>query len=200
MLFRSEKKVHETILEVNLDAIIHNYNYFRSKLHPYTKMVCMVKAFGYGAGSYEIAKTLQEHCCDYLAVAVADEGEELRKEGISIPIMVMNPEFSCLNKLFEFQLEPEVYNFRLLDALIKETGRRGITGFPIHIKIDTGMHRLGFQPEDIPTLCNKLKNQKGLQVVSAFSHPVGSDSSEHDNFTRLQIQHYTEAVYELESR
>ena len=138
-----EKKVHETILEVNLDAIIHNYNYFRSKLHPSTKMVCMVKAFGYGAGSYELAKTLQEHCCDYLAVAVADEGEELRKEGISIPIIVMNPELSCLNKLFEFQLEPEVYNFRLLDALIKETGRRGITGFPIHILLRYNAESVG---------------------------------------------------------
>ena len=194
-----EKKVHETILEVNLDAVIHNYNYMRSKLRPGTKMVCMVKAFGYGAGSYELAKTLQDHCCDYLAVAVADEGEELRKEGISIPIMVMNPEFSSLNKLFEFQLEPEVYNSRLLDTLIKETGRRGITDFPIHIKIDTGMHRLGFKTNDIPELCKRLKNQNGLQVISAFSHPVGSDSSEHDKFTFLQIQQYIESVHELET-
>jgi alanine racemase len=194
-----EKKVHETILEVNLDAVIHNYNYFRSKLRPGTKMVGVVKAFGYGAGSHELAKTLQEHCCDYLAVAVADEGEELRKEGISIPIMVMNPEFSSLNKLFEYQLEPEVYNFRLLDILIKETGRRGITGFPIHVKIDTGMHRLGFQPEDMPELCNRLKNQNGLQVLSVFSHPVGSDSAEHDEFTLVQIQKYTQAVRELEA-
>jgi len=194
-----EKKVHETILEVNLDAIIHNYNYFRSKLHPGTKMICMVKAFGYGAGSYELAKTLQEHCCDYLAVAVADEGEELRKEGIFIPIMVMNPEFSSFNKLFEFQLEPEVYNFRLLDALLKETRHRGITGFPIHIKIDTGMHRLGFQPEDMPELCDRLLNQNGLQVRSAFSHPAGSDSSVFDEFTLKQIQIFTEAVSVLET-
>ena len=194
-----EKKVHETILEVSLDAIIYNFNYCRSKLHPGVKTICMVKAFGYGAGSYELAKTLQEHCCDYLAVAVADEGEELRKEGISIPIMVMNPEFSSFNKLFEFQLEPEVYNFRLLDALLKETRHRGITGFPIHIKIDTGMHRLGFQPEDMPELCEKLQKQNGLQVLSAFSHPAGSDSSDFDEFTLKQIQLFTEAVGVLET-
>ena len=193
-----EKKVHETILEVNLDAIIHNYNYFRFKLSPGTKIVCMVKAFGYGAGSYELAKTLQEHCCDYLAVAVADEGEELRKEGIFIPIMVMNPEFSSFNKLFEFQLEPEVYNFRLLDALLKETRHRGIAGFPIHVKIDTGMHRLGFQPEEIQELSNRLKNQNDLKVLSVFSHPVGCDSSEHDEFTLMQIQQFTKAAHELE--
>ena len=145
-----EKKVHETILEVNLDAIAHNFNFYRSKLKPETKMVCMVKAFAYGAGSYELAKTLQEHRCDYLAVAVADEGAELRKEGITIPILVMNPEMSSFNVLFENHLEPEVYSFRLLDALVHETERRGITDYPIHIKIDTGMHRLGFAPSDVP--------------------------------------------------
>ena len=99
-------------------------------------MVCMVKAFGYGSGSYELAKTLQEHRCDYLAVAVADEGAALRKEGITIPIIVMNPEFSSFNTMFEYNLEPEVYSFRLLDAMIKETERRGIIAYPIHIKID----------------------------------------------------------------
>ena len=122
-----EKKVHETILEVNLDAVVHNYNFYRSKLKPETMMVCMVKASAYGAGSFELAKTLQEHRCDYLAVAVADEGADLRKEGITIPIMVMNPEFSSFNVMFSNNLEPEVYSFRLLDAMIKETERRGIT-------------------------------------------------------------------------
>lgn len=144
----------------------------------------MVKAFGYGAGSYELAKTLQEHRCDYLAVAVADEGEELRKEGISIPLIVMNPEFSSFNVLFENQLEPEVYSFRLLDAMIKETERRGITSYPIHIKIDTGMHRLGFQPEDVPEVCRRLKEQSGIVARSVFSHLVGSDSYIFDDFTK----------------
>ena len=193
-----EKKVHETILEVNLDAVVHNYNYFRSGLHPGTKMICMVKAFGYGMGSVELAKTLQEHCCDYLAVAVTDEGEELRRAGISIPIIVMNPEFSCFHNLFEYKLEPEVYSFRLLDTLIRETKRRGITSYPVHIKIDTGMRRLGFQPEDIPEICDRLKRQTGLKAISVFSHPAGSDSPEHDEFTRRQVQLFMEVVRTLE--
>lgn len=193
-----EKKVHETILEVNLNAIVHNFNFYRSKLKPETKMVCMVKAFGYGAGSYELAKTLQEHRCDYLAVAVADEGAELRKEGISIPIIVMNPEFSSFNVLFENQLEPEVYSFRLLDAMAKETRRRGITAYPVHIKIDTGMHRLGFQPSDMHEICARLKEQSGLVVRSVFSHLAGSDSTIFDDFTKYQLETFTEAANELE--
>lgn len=195
-----EKKVHETILEVNLDAIVHNFNYYRSKLKPETKMVCMVKAFGYGAGSYELAKTLQEHRCDYLAVAVADEGAELRKEGISIPIIVMNPEFSSFNVLFENHLEPEVYSFRLLDAMIRETERRGITSYPIHIKIDTGMHRLGFQPKDVPTICERLKEQSGVVARSIFSHLAGSDSSVFDDFTHQQLDTFTQAAQEMEEK
>jgi len=195
-----EKKVHETILEVNLDSVVHNFNYYRSKLNPETKMICMVKAFGYGAGSHELAKTLQEHRCDYLAVAVADEGEELRKEGISIPIMVMNPEFSSFNVLFDNQLEPEVYSFRLLDALIKETERKGITYYPIHIKIDTGMHRLGFQPQDIPLIYEKLKDQSGLTVRSVFSHLAGSDNQVLDDFTRQQYERFIKAASTLEEK
>ncbi len=193
-----EKKVHETILEVNLDAIVHNFNYYRSKLKPETKMVCMVKAFGYGAGYYELAKTLQEHRCDYLAVAVADEGAALREAGISIPIIIMNPEFSSFNVLFENQLEPEVYSFRLLDALIKETEKRGITGYPVHIKIDTGMHRLGFQPRDVAAIVERLKGQTGLEARSIFSHLVGSDSFIFDEFTHGQLDKFTQAARELE--
>lgn len=193
-----EKKVHETILEVNLDAIVHNFNYYRSKLKPETKMICMVKAFGYGAGSYEIAKTLQDQRCDYLAVAVADEGAELRKAGISIPIIVMNPEFSSFNVLLENQLEPEVYSFRLLDAIIRQTERRGITSYPIHIKIDTGMHRLGFQPEDVPGIIDRIKRQSGVAVRSVFSHLAGSDSQSLDIFTEKQIGLFRKASGELE--
>ncbi|MCC8171879.1 MAG: bifunctional UDP-N-acetylmuramoyl-tripeptide:D-alanyl-D-alanine ligase/alanine racemase [Parabacteroides sp.] len=193
-----EKKVHETILEVNLDAVVHNFNYYRSKLKPETKMVCMVKAFGYGAGSYELAKTLQEHRCDYLAVAVADEGAELRKEGITIPVIVMNPEFSSFNMLFEHRLEPEVYNFRMLDAFIRETEKRGITSYPIHVKIDTGMHRLGFTPDEIPGLCQRIKNQSGVVIRSAFSHLAGSDSPQFDDFTLQQIEAFTRAAEALE--
>ena len=193
-----EEKMHETILEVNLDAIIHNYNYYRSQLQSRTKMVCMVKAFGYGVGSFELAKTLQDHRCDYLAVAVADEGEELRREGISIPILVMNPELSSFNSLFEYMLEPEVYNFRMLDALIKETARRGITSFPIHLKIDTGMRRLGFELSEISEVCRKIKSQRGIVVRSIFSHLAGSDSSELDDFTMRQLNVYKKAAVDIE--
>lgn len=193
-----EKKVHETILEVNLDAIVHNFNHYRSKLKPETKMVCMVKAFAYGAGSYELAKTLQEHRCDYLAVAVADEGAELRKEGISIPIIVMNPEFSAFNVLLENHLEPEVYSFRLLDAMIRETERRGITSYPIHIKIDTGMRRLGFRPDDAAEICRRIRQQSGVTVRSVFSHLAGSDSYIFDEFTHRQLDTFAQAAAELE--
>ena len=191
-----EKKVHETILEVNLSAIVHNYNIYRSKLKPETKMVCMVKASGYGSGAHELAKTLQEHHCDYLAVAVADEGVSLRKEGVTIPIMVMNPEFSSFNTLFEYNL---VYSFRLLDALIKETGRRGIIAYPVHIKIDTGMHRLGFQPHEVSALCERLKAQSGVKVRSVFSHLAGSDSFVFDDFTHEQLTKFQQAAADLET-
>ena len=194
------QKVHETVLEVNLDAIIHNYNYYRSRLLPETKIICMVKAFGYGAGAYEIAKTLQEHSCDYLAVAVADEGQELRKAGVSIPIIVMNPELSSFHLLFERQLEPEVYSFRLLDALIKEAGLRGVISFPVHIKIDTGMHRLGFAPDDVPEIVRRLKAQRGLKVRSVFSHLAGSDMPELDRFTWNQLELFERTAFLLEEK
>ncbi|MCD7937246.1 MAG: bifunctional UDP-N-acetylmuramoyl-tripeptide:D-alanyl-D-alanine ligase/alanine racemase [Tannerellaceae bacterium] len=195
---RLEKKVHETVLEVNLDAVIQNLNYFRSLLKPETRVICMVKASGYGAGPYELAKTLQEHRVDYLAVAVADEGVDLRKQGISIPIMVMNPEYGSFNMLLENQLEPEIYNFRLLDALLREIKRRGITNYPVHIKFDTGMHRLGFSPEDVPEIYRHLKGREGLVVRSVFSHLSGSDGPEFDEFTRQQYEKLVTAADELE--
>ncbi|MDR1814044.1 MAG: bifunctional UDP-N-acetylmuramoyl-tripeptide:D-alanyl-D-alanine ligase/alanine racemase [Tannerella sp.] len=193
-----EKKAHETILEVNLDAIIHNYNYFRSLLKPSTKIICMIKAFGYGVGAYELAKTLQDHRCDYLAVAVADEGAALRKEGISLPIIVMNPEMSSFNLLFEYRLEPEVYNFRLLNALVKETRQRGITGFPVHIKIDTGMHRLGFEAGEIPEMCRLLHNQNGIAANSVFTHLACSDDHVQDKFTLHQLAVFESCANEIE--
>lgn len=193
-----EKKVHETILEVNLGAMIANLNYYRSKLRPETKMVCMVKASAYGAGSYEIAKTLQEHRVDYLAVAVADEGSELRKAGITANLIIMNPEMTAFKTMFDYKLEPEVYSFHLLDALIKEAEKEGITNFPVHIKLDTGMHRLGFAPEDMPCLIDRLKEQNALIVRSVFSHYVGSDSPQFDSFTRRQTEIFEKASMELQ--
>jgi alanine racemase len=192
-----EAKVHETILEVNLDAIVHNFNYFRSKLYPSTKIVCMIKAFGYGVGSYELAKTLQSQRCDYLAVAVADEGAELRNEGISTPIIVMNPEMNSFNTIFQHGLEPEIYHFRLMDAFIREAERRGITAYPIHLKLDTGMHRLGFSPDDAEEIIFRLKAQKGIKVRSVFSHLAGSDTEELDCYTEQQVSTFNSVAEKI---
>ena len=196
---RLELKVHETILEINLNALVDNLNHYRSKLKPDTKVVCMVKASAYGAGSYEIAKTLQDHRVDYLAVAVADEGSELRKAGITCSIIIMNPELTSFKTLFDYKLEPEVYNFHLLNELIKAAEKEGVTNFPIHIKLDTGMHRLGFAPSEVPELIHRLKRQSAVIPRSVFSHLVGSDSTQFDAFTRRQIETFEQATEELQS-
>jgi len=193
-----EEKAHQTILEVDLDAVIHNLKYFRSKLHPETKVIGMVKAFGYGVGSYELAKSLQEWGADYLAVAVADEGAELRREGITMPILVMNPEEHAFNTLFEYNLEPETYNRSILNAMIRETRRRGILRYPIHIKLDTGMNRLGFDATEIPIIAGELNAQQGVIVKSVFSHLAGSDSPIFDDFTREQIRRFLQETSDLE--
>ncbi|MDR1809401.1 MAG: bifunctional UDP-N-acetylmuramoyl-tripeptide:D-alanyl-D-alanine ligase/alanine racemase [Prevotella sp.] len=185
-----EKRAHETVLDVNLDAIIHNFNFYRSRLKPTTKLVCMVKADGYGSGAAEIAKTLQYHQCDYLAVAIAEEGVVLRKEGIKLPIIVLNPEVNGFDDLFSYHLEPEVYNFRILNAFIREAQKRGLSDYPIHLKIDTGMHRLGFDENDVKQLTGVLAAQKGLRVTSAFSHLAASESWNFDDFTHEQIKRF----------
>lgn len=195
---RLELKVHETILEINLSALVDNLNYYRSKLKSETKMVCMVKASAYGAGSYEVAKTLQDHRVDYLAVAVADEGSDLRKAGITSSIIIMNPELTAFKTMFDYKLEPEVYSFHLLNELIKAAEKEGVTNFPIHIKLDTGMHRLGFAPQDVPELIARLKRQTSVIPRSVFSHLVGSDSSQFDAFTRKQIEIFEKASDELQ--
>ena len=195
---RLELKVHETILEIKLNALVDNLNYYRSKLKPETKMVCMVKASAYGAGSYEIAKTLQDHRVDYLAVAVADEGSDLRKAGITSSIIIMNPELTAFKTMFDYKLEPEVYSFHLLNELIKAAEKEGVTNFPIHIKLDTGMHRLGFTPDEIPELIERLKKQTAVIPRSVFSHLVGSDAEQFDSFTRRQIEAFERASQELQ--
>ena len=211
-----EQKVHETILEVNLGAVVANLNYYRSFLKPETKMVCMIKADAYGAGAIEIAKTLQDHRVDYLAVAVADEGVALRRAGITANIMVMNPEMTSFKTLFDYDLEPEVYSFRLLDALVKAARKEGITGWPVHIKLDTGMHRLGFNVErptpqplpcregqggesEIDLLIDRLKHQQAVIPRSVFSHFVGSDSDTFDDFSARQFQLFDEGSKKLQS-
>ena len=195
-----EQKVHETILEVNLNAVVENLNYYRSFLKPETKMVCMIKADGYGAGAVEIARTLQDHRVDYLAVAVADEGVTLRKAGITANIMIMNPEMTAFKTMFDYDLEPEVYSFRLLDALIKAARKEGITGWPVHIKLDTGMHRLGFDPvDDMDELIDRLKHQNAVIPRSVFSHFVGSDSDDFDAFSAQQFALFEEGSSKLQS-
>ena len=195
-----EQKVHETILEVNLNAVVENLNYYRSFLKPETKMVCMIKADGYGAGAVEIARTLQDHRVDYLAVAVADEGVTLRKAGITANIMIMNPEMTAFKTMFDYDLEPEVYSFRLLDALIKAARKEGITGWPVHIKLDTGMHRLGFDPvDDMDELIDRLKHQNAVIPRSVFSHFVGSDSDDFDSFSAQQFALFEEGSNKLQS-
>jgi len=192
-----ELVTHETTLEVNLNALVDNLNYFRSKLRPETKMMCMVKAFAYGSGAVEVARTLQHNRCDYLAVAVADEGAELRQEGIRIPIIVMNPEKGSFGMIFDNKLEPEIYSFRLLDSFVVAAEKLGLTDYPIHIKIDSGMHRLGFEPQDMEQLLEKLKNQSQVKVRSVFSHLSGSDDAKFDAFTKQQVSVFSACADQL---
>ena len=195
-----EQKVHETILEVNLNAVVENLNHFRSYMKPDTKIICMVKADAYGAGAVEVSKTLQDHRVDYLAVAVADEGVTLRKNGITSNIMIMNPEMTAFKTMFDYDLEPEVYSFRIMDALIKAAEKEGITNYPVHIKLDTGMHRLGFDPvQDIDEVINRLKHQNAIIPRSVFSHFVGSDSDDFDTFSAHQFELFDTASKKLQS-
>ena len=195
-----EQKVHETILEVDLNAVVENLNHYRSFMKPETKIVCMIKADAYGAGAVEIAKTLQDHRVDYLAVAVADEGVTLRKAGITQNIIVMNPEMSSFKTLFDYDLEPEVYSFRLMDALIQAARKEGITGWPVHLKLDTGMHRLGFDPRhDIDQLIDRLKHQTAIIPRSVFSHFVGSDNDDFDNFSAQQFELFDEGSKKIQA-
>ena len=197
---RLEQKVHETILEVNLNAVVDNLNYYRSFLKPETKLVCMVKADAYGAGAVEVAKTLQDHRVDYLAVAVADEGVTLRRNGITQNIMIMNPEMTAFKTMFDWDLEPEVYSFRLMNELIHAAEKQGITGWPVHIKLDTGMHRLGFDPDkDMDELIKRLKAQNAIIPRSVFSHFVGSDSDDFDRFSAMQFEKFDRASRQLQA-
>jgi alanine racemase len=197
-----QQKAHETVLEINLNAIVHNLNYFRAKIKSDTKIMAMVKAFSYGSGSFEIANILQFHRVDFLAVAYADEGIELRKAGITMPIMVMNPEEQSYDSMLQYNLEPEIYSFRVL-SLFEETLKRSEHDsdqpIPIHIKLDTGMHRLGFDPDEVNELIVRIKNNKHLTVKSVFSHLAATDESEHDDFTWQQIKKFNEMSEKIKS-
>ncbi|MES2284748.1 MAG: bifunctional UDP-N-acetylmuramoyl-tripeptide:D-alanyl-D-alanine ligase/alanine racemase [Bacteroidota bacterium] len=197
-----QQKAHETVLEINLNAIVHNLNYFRGKIKSDTKIMAMVKAFSYGSGSFEIANILQFHRVDFLAVAYADEGIELRKAGITMPIMVMNPEEQSYDSMLQYNLEPEIYSFRVL-SLFEETLKRSEHDsehpIPIHIKLDTGMHRLGFDEDEVNELIVRIKNNKHLTVKSVFSHLAATDESEHDDFTWQQIKKFNEMSAKIKS-
>ncbi len=191
-----QQKDHQTILEINLDALVHNLNVFRSMLRPGVRTMGMVKAFSYGSGSLEVARLLQYHQVDCLAVAYADEGKELRNGGITLPIVVMNPEVSSFDVLQKYRLEPEIYSLELLKRLAGSLEGKGV--LPVHLKIDTGMHRLGFLPHQLPQLLELLKSEKKLQVSSVFSHFAASGEAEHDAFSREQLQCFLEVCTELE--
>ena len=190
---RLELKRHATVMEINLDALVHNLNQFRKQLGADTRVLAMVKAFSYGSGSYEIAAALQHQNVDYLGVAFADEGMELRRAGIATPIMVMNPEEKSFTQMIDFNLEPEIYNFRVLEAFFSVVKADGPDMVPVHIKIDTGMNRMGFLPNELEELVQRLKQMPMLRVKSVFSHLAGSDDEAHDAFTSQQIQKFEQA-------
>jgi alanine racemase len=182
---RLQRKVHGTIMEVDLGALVFNLNYFKSKLNAHTKLMVMVKAFAYGSGSAEVANVLQYHKIDYLGVAYADEGIELRKNNIQLPIMVMNPSVESFHSILQYNLEPEIYSPRILSEFTSFLEGRT---WKIHLKIDTGMHRLGFEPEMIDDLILLLDANKNIQVASVFTHLAGSDEADHDAFSKMQAE------------
>jgi len=189
-----EEKNHETVLEINLDAISNNLNFYKLKVAPKTKIMVMVKAFGYGNGGFEIAKLLEHHKVDYLGVAFADEGINLRRAGITLPIMVLNPENSSFQAMIAYDLEPEIYSLTGLSAFIEVAKQKNCNSYPIHLKIDTGMHRLGFEDFQIEELNALLHNNNFITVKSIFSHLAASDNLEFKDFTLLQFTRF-EAIY-----
>ena len=185
-----QKKIHRTVLEINLNSLIHNLNVFRSKLDPETKVMVMVKALSYGSGSYEIANALQYQQVDYLSVAFVDEGIALRNAGITLPILVMNPEISSLELMLEHNLEPELYNFRSLNRFKQVLKKQNILTFPVHIKLNSGMNRLGFDEKDLDSLLDYLKQNDKMHIQSVFSHLAAVEDPDHDDFTVSQINRF----------
>jgi alanine racemase len=183
-----EHKIHDTVLEINLNALRSNLKTYRKKVQQQVKIMAMVKAFSYGSGSFEISNLLQQEGVDYLAVAYADEGVELRKAGIQLPIMVMNASELSFENIINYQLEPELFSFGITHSFINFLKQRQISNYPIHIKLDTGMHRLGFTEEDLEDLCKIFTQHNYLNVKSVFSHLVGSDDAQHDDYTKYQAE------------
>lgn len=194
-----EQKVHQTVLSINLSSLTHNLNVFRAQLPTKVKTMAMVKAFSYGSGSFEIAHLLQYSGVDYLTVAYTDEGVGLRKAGISLPIMVMSPDIASFDRMIAWKLEPEIFNLRSLHAFLDIANMMQVEAYPIHIKLDTGMHRLGFEPNEIEQLGALLQQQKVVKVVSVFSHLAGSEDATYDTFTQEQAHRFLEMSNALQS-
>ncbi len=194
-----QQKNHKTVLEINLSAMLHNLNVYRSYLSKQVKVMAMVKAYAYGSGSFEIANILQYAGVDYLAVAYIDEGISLRKAGITMPIVVLNTDIQLLDKLISWKLEPEIYNLNILNEFITLAKVFKIKHYPIHIKLDTGMHRLGFEEKDLNNLIALLKNNNYIKVESIFSHLAGSDSKAFNDFTALQFKQFNLMSEKIES-
>lgn len=184
-----QQLAHDSVLEINFDALFHNIDHFRAKLNPETKLMCMVKASAYGSGSVEVAQALQHYGCNYLAVAFVNEGVELKQAGITLPILVLDPMLPALHHLFKYKLEPEVCSFQFLNKMIEEARVHGYKNYPIHIKLDTGMHRAGFETKDLPLLVDIIKHQDVVKIQSVFSHLAAADefTDEMNNFTLQQI-------------
>lgn len=194
-----EQRRHQTIMEIDLNILRENFAYFKGLLHPETKIMGMVKAFGYGTGSLEIARTLQQQGCNYLAVAVADEGVELRNSGITLPIVVMTPERNSFEVMIQYQLEPAIYSFSELKAFMIVAQEFRVENYPVHLKFDTGMHRLGFGENDLEKLCQLITSQKALKPTSAFSHLSAADEEVWDNFTNEQLTTFEKICAFLEN-
>ena len=193
-----EQKIHQTVLSINLNSIAHNLKQYQKLLKPSVKIMAMVKAFSYGSGSFEIANLLQFNNVDYLAVAYADEGIELRKAGITIPIMIMNPEENTFNALVQYNLEPEIFSFSILSSFENYLDSSGMQFFPVHIKLDTGMHRLGFEQNEIKMLAEHLRNNNKIKVQSVFSHLIASDDKSRDEFTNKQAAIFLHCCEQLQ--
>jgi alanine racemase len=191
---RLQRKVHGTVMEIDMGKLVHNLNYFKSKLQPGVKMMAMVKAFAYGSGSEEVANLLQYHHVDYLGVAYADEGVELRKKNISLPVMVMNPTEEGFALMILHKLEPVMYNIKTLRAFVKFLGHRKAS---IHLELETGLHRLGLEPEDLDEVISLLKQNPDIQVRSVFSHLSGSDEEQHDGYSKMQFDRFEKMYLKL---
>ena len=195
---RLEQKIHRTILEIDMSAFEHNLQYFKNLLNADTKIMVMVKAFSYGNGSFEIANFLQRKNVDYLAVAIADEGIALRNAGIKTPILILNPDVANFDVFVDYQLEPEIYSFRMLQEFYNAVKNRVLSPYPVHLKINTGMNRVGFDATEIEKLADTLKTMPKIFVKSVFSHLAGSDEEKFDNFTRQQVSIFQKVTKILE--